>query len=95
MIEIVDRLLNMANATANEDAATLERAADLLGDLMIDGAGLAKALRSYGFPMSPEAWRNAGYDAPLHAQACREAQDLSVHAARFLHLLDRLQGLKP
>ena len=95
MIKIVERLVNMSNATANEEAETLERAADLLGDLIIDGHGLAKALQDYGFPMSEEAWRNTGYDAPVNNQASREAQNLSVHAKRFLHLLDRVEGKKP
>lgn len=47
------------------------------------GEELAAALSRYGFPMSDEAWRNTGDDAPASSQASVEARALHRAAEAF------------
>jgi hypothetical protein len=48
------------------------------------GKVLAAALAPYGFPMSDEAWRNTGDDAPVNSQASVEARALHRAATAYL-----------
>ena len=47
------------------------------------GETLSLALSRYGFPMSDEAWRNTGDDAPVNSQASVEARALHRAALAF------------
>ena len=51
--------------------------------ILAAGEALSLALSRYGFPMSDEAWRNTGDDAPVNSQACVEARALHQAASAF------------
>lgn len=76
---------------AEEDRARLlkqrqERAAER-DALVAAGEELVTALGRYGFPMSDEAWRNTGDDAPSNQQASVEARALHRAAAAYLRAI--------
>jgi hypothetical protein len=52
------------------------------------GLALVEALKTYGYPLSAEAWRNTGDYAPVNAQASREARALHKAAVAFSQQLD-------
>ena len=51
--------------------------------IVASGEALVAALSRYGFPMSEEAWRNTGDEAPVNSQASVEARALHRAAAAF------------
>ena len=76
---------------SEEDRARLlkqreERAAER-DALVAAGEELVTALGRYGFPMSDEAWRNTGDDAPVNSQASVEARALHRAAAAYLRAI--------
>lgn len=68
-------LLKLRNAQKERDA------------IVAAGEALSLALSRYGFPMSDEAWRNTGDDAPAGAQASAEARALHRAATAFFQVI--------
>lgn len=55
--------------------------------LVAAGEELVTALGRYGFPMSDEAWRNTGDEAPVNSRASVEARALHRAAAAYLRAI--------